>query len=87
MVMEQELNAATEQKVIEKLKCLPPRKIDEVIQFIDFVARKEQDITPSEKTDDFKTVIPSLRGRGRGERLVSRLLRSRREDQIADERK
>ncbi len=85
--MEQQLNAVTEQEIIEKLKCLPPRKIDEIVQFIDFVARKGQGITPSEKTDDFKTVILCLRGRGRGERLVPRLLKSRREDQIADERK
>ena len=36
MVMEQQSNIDTEQKVIEKLRGLPPQQLDEILQFIDF---------------------------------------------------
>jgi len=85
--MERQLNSGTEQEVIEKLKSLPPQKIDEIIQFIDFLSQKERSVTPPNESHDFKTILFSLRGRGRGENLVSRLVQSRREDQLADEKK
>lgn len=84
--MERQLNPGTEQKVIEKLRSLPPQKVDEIIQFIDSIYRKDRSVTGPDESHDFKAVLFSLRGRGRGEHLVSRLVQSRREDQLADEK-
>jgi len=85
--MERQLNPGTEQKVIEKLKSLPPQKVDEIIQFIDFISRKDRSVAGPNESHDFKAVLFSLRGRGRGEHLVSRLVQSRKKNQIADEKK
>lgn len=85
--MEQQSNIDTEQKVIEKLRGLPPQQLDEILQFIDFVSQQRREKAASPKADDLKASILSLRGRGKGEHLVDKLLRSRREDQRHDERK
>ncbi len=85
--MEQVLNKHTEQKIIERLKMLPPQQLDEVIRFIDSIAERRRINSPGSPVDDLKRPILALRGRGKGEQLVDRLLRSRREDQKYDERK
>ena len=85
--MEQVLNKHTEQKIIERLKMLPPQQLDEVIQFIDFIAERCRMNATDSMVDDLKLPILALRGRGKGEQLVDRLLQSRREDQRYDERK
>ena len=87
MLMEQVLNKHNEQKLIKRLKGLPPKQLNEVIQFIDFIIERHQEETAAGKAHDLKKSILDLRGRGRGEQLVEKLLRSRREDQMHDERK
>lgn len=66
---------------------LPPQQLDEVIQFIDFIAERPRMNATDSTVDDLKRPILALRGRGKGEQLVDRLLQSRREDQRYDERK
>lgn len=86
--MGQVLDTHTEQKIIERLKKLPPQQLDEVIQFIDFIVeRRHEKKSTICKADDVRRPILELRGRGKGEHLVERLLRSRREDKEIDERK
>jgi len=77
----------TEHKIIERLKKLPPQQLDEVIQFIDFIVERRQDKMTTHKIDDVKRSILDLRGRGKGEHLVERLIRSRQEDKKLNERK
>jgi hypothetical protein len=76
----------TEQKIIERLKRLPSQQLDEVIQFIDFIVERRQEKMATYKIDDVKRSIFDLRGRGKGEHLVERLLRSRGEDKKLEER-
>lgn len=78
--MGQELKTHAEERIMERLKHLPRRQLDEVIQFIDFIAGRQHGKEGSLR-DDIKGSIVDLRGRGKGERLVERLLRSRREDE------
>jgi len=85
--MGQKLNKHSEQKIIERLRRLPPQQLDEVIQFIDFIAERRRSSAPVAVSDDLKRPILALRGRGKGERLVERLIQSRREDRSFDERK
>lgn len=77
----------TEQKIIERLKKLPPQQLGEVVQFIDFIVERRQEKMTTYKIDDVKRSILDLRGRGKGEHLVERLLRSRREDKELEERR
>ena len=87
--MEEELNRHTEQKVVEKLRLLDPQQIPEVYDFIDFLVekrRKKRELI-SPETMNQKDPIQALRGRGKGEQLVERLLQSRRDDRHRDERK
>ena len=85
--MEQVLNTYNEQKLIKRLRGLPPQQLNEVIQFIDFIVERRREETAAGKAHDLKRSILDLRGRGRGEQLVKNLLLSRREDQRHDERK
>jgi hypothetical protein len=87
MFMGQILNKHIEQKIIERLRRLPPQQLDEVIQFIDFIVEWRRSSTNAYTADDLTGPILALRGRGKGERLVERLLESRREDQRYNERK
>jgi len=87
--MEEELNRHTEQKVIEKLRLLDPQQIPEVYDFIDVLVkkrRKKRELISPEAMNQ-KDPIQALRGRGKGEQLVERLLQSRRDDRHRDERK
>lgn len=86
MVMEQVSNTHAEQRIIERLRRLPPQQLDEVIQFIDFIVERRQKESAICEYDEIKRSIQLLRGRGRGEHLVKRLLQSRKEDQRQDER-
>ena len=85
--MAQILNTHNEQEIIERLRGLPPQQLDEVIQFIDFVAERGRERTATCKVEGIRNSILDLRGRGKGEQLVKRLLRSRREDERHNERK
>lgn len=85
--MGQVLNRHTEQKIIKRLKGLPPQQLDEVIKFIDSIVERRQKNTLVSVADDMRRSIIALRGRGKGEQLVERLLQSRREDKRYDERK
>ena len=86
MPMEQELDAQAEERILKRLKNLPPQQLNEVIQFIDFIAERQQGKASVFKLDDMERSIRDLRGRGKGEHLVEKLLRSRREDKEIDER-
>lgn len=81
------INTNTERKIIERLKILHPQQLDEVIQFIDLVVRRDHRKTTVGGPDDVRRSIMDLRGRGKGEHLVERLIRSRREDNKLDERR
>jgi hypothetical protein len=83
--MGQTITTETEQMIIERLKKLPPRQLDEVIRYIDNIAERERDGYLN-NTDELRRSILALRGRGKGENLVKRLLQSRREDLRADDR-
>jgi hypothetical protein len=84
--MEQELDTHAEQRIMERLKKLPPQQLDEVIQFIDSIVERRRGKASVFKVEDIKRSILDLRGRGKGEHLVERLLRSRQEDKEIDER-
>ena len=70
----------TEQKIIERLKRLPPQQLDEVIRFIDSITEVSNTPVDDEKKAGISDSILNLRGRGKGEQLVKKLLLSRRED-------
>ena len=76
-----------EKKVIERLRKLPPQQIDEIIQFMDFIAsrRRGETAVGRSQTHDLRRTILDLRGRGRGEQLVKKLLQSRQDDLRYDE--
>ncbi|EFK96840.1 hypothetical protein LDC_1147 [sediment metagenome] len=74
----------TEQNIIEKLKKLPPQQIDEVIRFIDSITEITQGKVIAPHDNEVKNSIQNLRGRGKGEHLVKRLLQSRHEDKRLD---
>ena len=84
--MGQALDTHTEQQIIKRLKDLPPQELHEVIQFIDFILERRREKMTVCKADEVRRSVLDLRGRGKGERLVERLLRSRREDKELDER-
>ena len=86
MPMEQELDTQDEERILKRLKNLPPQQLNEVIQFIDFIAERQHGKPSVFKLDDIERSIRDLRGRGKGEHLVEKLLRSRREDKEIDER-
>jgi hypothetical protein len=77
----------TEQKIIERLRRLPPQQLDEVVRFIDFIVGRPRGKMDVSNADDIRRSILDLRGRGKGEKLVKRLLQSRHEDQMREERK
>ncbi|MFH0726855.1 MAG: hypothetical protein V2B19_10980 [Pseudomonadota bacterium] len=83
--MGQAINTYNEQKIIERLKKLPPQQLEEVIHFIDFMVERGHKAMTLCKTDEVKLSIMDLRGRGKGEHLVEKLLQSRREDKVLDE--
>ena len=70
----------TEEKIIEKLKKLPPKRLDEVIHFIDSITEMSEGQADDPHNDDLNKKILNLRGRGKGEKLVKRLLKSRQKD-------
>ena len=87
MHMGETLNKHTEQLIIERLRGLPPQQLEEVIQFIDFIAERRRRVTADVASNDLMRSIQALRGRGRGEHLVERLLQSRREDKSYNDRR
>ncbi len=85
--MGQAIHNLGEQRVIEKLKELHPQQLDEVFRFIDCIVRRDHEKTNNDRACDVRRSIMELRGRGKGEALVERLLKSRREDKKLDERR
>jgi len=85
--MGQILSTRAERRIMERLRRLPPQQLEEVIRFIDSVVERPQENTTVCEPVNCKHSIQALRGRGKGERLVVRLLESRREDREHDERK
>jgi hypothetical protein len=83
--MGQTLTTETEQKNMERLKRLPPQQVGEVIRFIDNIVEQKPKCSVYE-IDELRRSVLALRGRGKGENLIKRLLQSRREDLRADER-
>jgi hypothetical protein len=83
--MGQSIDTYNEQKIIETLKKLPPQQLEEVIHFIELMVERGHKKMTLCKTDEVKFSILELRGRGKGEHLVERLLHSRREDNALDE--
>lgn len=74
----------TEQEIMERLRQLPPQQLDEVIRFIDSIVGRPQGKVDASIDDDMRRSILKLRGRGKGEQLIKRLLQSRREDRALD---
>ena len=68
--MAQRLKKQREQRIIERLRELPSRQLEEVLQFIDFVAERRRKGGPDKVSTDPKCSIAALRGRGKGEHLV-----------------
>jgi len=85
MAMAQLLDANTERRILERLRALPSQQLDEVMQFIDSIVERRCKDGTVHQTDEIKRSIQILRGRGKGEQLVSRLLQSRRDDLRHDE--
>ncbi len=83
--MEQVSRASVEQRIIQRLRRLSQQQLDEVIQFFDFIAERRNKDGQICESDEIKRSIQILRGRGKGERLVERLLQSRRDDQRQDD--
>jgi len=69
---------------MERLRHLPARQLEEVVNFIDFILERGKRETAFCRADEAKLSILELRGRGKGERLIEKLLRSRCEDKALD---
>lgn len=69
-----------EQRIIERLRKLPPQQLDEVIRFIDSIKELPQGQVDNSNSDVARKSILNLRGRGKGEQLTKRLLQSRCDD-------
>ena len=67
----------TEQKIIEKLKKLPPRYLDGVLSYIDSILEQLQEQLDTFSGDDESRPIPGSNGRYKGEELIKRLHESR----------
>lgn len=68
----------TEQKIIEKLKKLPPRYLEGVLSFIDSILEQPREQLDAFSGDVESRSIPGSNGRYKGEELLKKLLESRR---------
>ncbi len=81
-----ELVPPLRKKIVEKLNHVPEDDLSEVMNFLEFLAWKAQQTpAPPVKSSSTAEVLRALRGRGKGERLVERLLAARQADQTIDE--
>jgi len=82
-----ELVPPIRKKIVEKLNHMPEDDLSEVMDFLEFLAwRAQQPPVPQMKSSSTAEVLRALRGRGKGERLVERLLAARQTDQTIDEK-
>jgi len=73
-------------KIVEKLDHVPDKDLSEVMDFLEFLAWKAQQTQPVHaKSASTAEVLRMLRGRGKGEKLVERLLEARQADRTIDE--
>lgn len=73
-------------KIVEKLNHLPDEDLSEVMDFLEFLAWKAQQTQVVHvKSGSTAEALRMLRGRGKGEKLVERLLKARQVDQAIDE--
>lgn len=80
------MNTTLKEQIVEVLDDVPDANLPEVIHFLEFLAwkaRQEHAARPEALAD--ADLLQALRGRGKGERLVERLLQSRRTDLALDE--
>jgi predicted glycosyltransferase len=83
-----ELVLPLKKKIVEKLNHVPEDDLSEVMDFLEFLTWKAQQMpAPPMKSSSTAEVLSALRGRGKGERLVERLLAARQADQEIDERR
>ena len=80
------MKTTLKEHIIEVLDDVPDASLPEVVHFLEFLAWKARRAhaarpAPVANVD----LLQALRGRGKGERLVERLLQSRRADLALDE--
>lgn len=85
--MEPILSKHSEERILKRLRGLPRRQLEEVVQFIDFITERARCGESEGGAADLRETIIALRRRGKGEHLVERLLQSRREDRRYDDRR
>jgi flagellar motor switch protein FliG len=81
-----ELVLPLRKKIVEQLNHVPEDDLSEVMDFLEFLAWKAQQTQVSHmKSSSTAEVLSALRGRGKGEQLVERLLAARQADRKIDE--
>ena len=70
----------TEEKIIERLRKLPPQHLDKVLNFIDYILEQIQNQEAAADGDAGSRPIPESNRRYKGEELVKRLRELSRED-------
>ena len=84
--MSLELVLPLKKKIVEKLNHVPEADLSEVMDFLEFLAWKAQQTQAAPmKSSSTAEVLSALRGRGKGEQLVERLLEARQLDRKIDE--
>jgi hypothetical protein len=80
------VNATLKEQIVEKLDKVPDAQLPEVMDFLEFLTWKaRQPQTPPPESTSTIDPLHALRGRGKGERLVERLLHSRQADRALDQ--
>ncbi len=69
-----------EKIISEKLRFIPARRLPELMRFIDFLSQHPDWIHEQHEIVNSSDKLTALRGRGKGEHLVSKLFIARRED-------
>lgn len=86
--MSLELVLPLKKKIVEKLNHVPEDDLSEVMDFLEFLAWKAQQTQVAHvKSSSTADAISALRGRGKGEKLVERLLEARQADQAIDKQR
>lgn len=80
------MNLLLKERIVEKLDEVPDQRLPEVMDFLEFLTWKNQQTQRSHvRSTTPADALQALRGRGRGEQLVNRLLRARQMDRVLDE--